>query len=270
VAKPPQQDKAPSGLAGIVVSRTGQPADVIELIMADHRRIRRLRAVLDDAVRCGGDSGSGWMLAHVWQRLAGLLEVHTRAEEEICYLLMFGSGPLAGRRRQAAAADHDDIRDAIGEAALQPAGSARWWGAVRAVLAISAGHLEREERDMLVGWQARLTMSRRRELGRQWLGFTAALRLDAAQHADDPTSTAYKASHQPNRIVLRLNDHVRPGPLLRLGHLFVVRRFARAAAVATAGGVGRTAVLVRGLQRRQQVEVVDPGADLLEHSVRSR
>jgi Hemerythrin HHE cation binding domain len=193
VAKPPQQDKAPSGLAGTVVSRTGQPADVIELIMADHRRIRRLRAVLDDAVRCGGESGSGWMLAHVWQRLAGLLEAHTRAEEEICYLPMFGSGPLADERRQAAAADHDDIRAAISEAALQPAGSARWWSAARAVLAISADHLEREERDMLDGWQARLTMSRRRELGRQWLGFMAALRLDAAQHADDPTSTADKA-----------------------------------------------------------------------------
>lgn len=36
-------------------------ADIIELIMADHRRIRRLCRALDDAVRWERDSGPGWM-----------------------------------------------------------------------------------------------------------------------------------------------------------------------------------------------------------------
>ncbi len=163
-----------------VIPQSGQQADVIELIMADHRRIRRFREVLDDAIRCG--RGSGWMLAHVWQRFSGLLEAHARGEEEICYLPMFGASPRPGEWR-AAVADHDDIREAIGEAALHPVGSALWWGAARSVLTVIAGHLEREERDMLTGWLPRLTMRRRRELGSQWLAFAAAWRLDAAPEA---------------------------------------------------------------------------------------
>ena len=118
------------------------------------------------------------MLAHVWQRLAGLLGAHTRAEEEICYPLSGCSRPDAGRRRDAID-DHEDIREAIGEASLQRVGSPLWWRAVRAVLAVSAGHLDREERDVLPCCLARLTVSQRRELGRQWLRFIAAWTLDA-------------------------------------------------------------------------------------------
>ncbi len=158
----------------------GAPADVIELIMADHRRIRRFREVLDDAVRGGPASGSGWMLAHVWQRATDLLGSHTRAEEEICYLTMFGPGSRLGEWRREAVADHDDIREAIEEALLQPVGSALWWNAARAALAASADHLKCEERDMLVSWLPRLTMRRRLELGHQWLGFVAARRLELA------------------------------------------------------------------------------------------
>lgn len=148
-------------------------ADVIELIMADHRRIRRFREVLDDAVR-GPASGSGWMLAHVWERVTDLLDSHTRAEEEICYLPMFGPGSRLGEWRRDAIADHDDIREAIAEALLQPVGSALWWGAAGAALAVSADHLNREERDGLMSWLPRLTMRQRLELGHQWLAFVAA------------------------------------------------------------------------------------------------
>lgn len=162
----PQATRPPGGL----------PADVIELIMADHRRILRFREVLDDAVRGGPASGSGWMLAHVWERVTDLLDTHTRAEEEICYLPMFGPGSSAGEWRRDAVADHDDIREAIGEALLQPVGSALWWGAARTALEVSAEHFDREERDMLASWLPRLTMARRLELGRQWLAFTAAWR----------------------------------------------------------------------------------------------
>jgi hypothetical protein len=162
----------------------GPPADIIELIMADHRRIRRFREVLDNAVRGGPASGSGWMLAHVWERVTHLLDSHTRAEEEICYLPMFGPGSHLGEGRRDAVADHDDIREAIEEALLQPVGSALWWGAARAALADSADHLNREERDMLVGWLPRLTMRRRLELGHQWLAYVAARRLELAPVGD--------------------------------------------------------------------------------------
>ena len=92
--------------------------------MADHRRIRRLREALSDAVRYSGGSGPDWIVAHAWQRLSGLLEVHVRAEEEICYLPMFGSGSQAIKRIRDAVSDHDDIREAVGEASLQRAAPA--------------------------------------------------------------------------------------------------------------------------------------------------
>jgi hypothetical protein len=60
--------------------------------------------------------------------------------------------------------------------AVQPAGSAAWWRTVRTVLAVSAEHLEHEERDVLPVWLPGLSMSRRRELGRQWCAFMAAWR----------------------------------------------------------------------------------------------
>lgn len=166
-----------TGPSRTVVPPSGQPTGIFDLIMADHRRIRRLSAALDDMARWNGDSGS--MLGHAWLRLASLLEVHTRAEEEICYLPMSGCGPHAAEDRRAAIADHDDIREAIREASLHPPGSAPWWRAVRAALALTAGHLDREERGLLADGLAGLTMTKRRVLGRQWCAFIAAWRKDA-------------------------------------------------------------------------------------------
>ena len=155
----------------------GQPGDVIELIMADHRRIRRFCRALDDAVRWSGSSGPDWMPAHVWQRLASLLEAHMRAEEEICHLPMYGCHAHAAGRE--AVADHDDIREAIGEARLRPAGSRLWGATVSAVLMITGEHLDREERGPLAASLPRLTMRQRRELGRQYAGFITAWTLDS-------------------------------------------------------------------------------------------
>lgn len=156
------------------------PADIIELIMADHRRIRRLCDVLHDAARHDGGTRPDWMPGHVWQRLADLLVAHTRAEEQTCYLSMFGSGARAAERMRDSVADHDDIREVIGEASTQSVGSVPWWRAVRTVLAASAEHLEREERDILPDCLLELTMSQRKELGRQWCACIAAWRRNAS------------------------------------------------------------------------------------------
>lgn len=164
----------------LLVRGAGQAADVIELIMADHRRIRRLGQALDDAVRRSDRYSADWMLSQFWQRLAGLLEAHARAEEEICYLSMFGPGAHAAERRREAIADHDDIREAIGEASLQRTGSALWWRASGDALTVAAEHMEREERGVLADCLPRLTLTRRRELGRQWSAFLAAWTRDAA------------------------------------------------------------------------------------------
>lgn len=175
----PQHYSGPPAQARDISRPGGQPADVIELIRADHRRIRRLCQALDDAARWSGSSGPGWMPAAVWQRLANLLEAHARAEEEICYQPMYGCQAHAAERRREAIADHDDIREAISEARLRPAGSRLWWVAVSAVPAITIGHLDQEERGPLAAGLTRLAMSQRRELGRQYAGFVTAWTLDA-------------------------------------------------------------------------------------------
>lgn len=171
-------EPACTGSSHTVIPQSGPPADISELVMADHRRIRRLSAALDDAARW--DGGSGSTLAHAWLRLAGLLEVHTAAEEEICYLPMSRYRPGAAEDRHAAIADHDDIREAIREASLHQPGSGPWRRAVRAALACNADHLDREEHGLLAESLADLSMAQRRELGRQWRAFVAAWRLDAA------------------------------------------------------------------------------------------
>jgi len=179
----PLQHLGPSSPIRTVPAPGGQPADIIELIMADHRRIRRLCRALADGARWGSETGSGSMLADVWEPLAGLLEAHIRAEEEICYLPVFWCRPHAAERRREAIADHEDIREALREASLQRIGSAPWWRAVRAVVATTVDHLDREERDVLAGFSPRLTMTRRRQLGRQCSAFTAAWRLDTVPGA---------------------------------------------------------------------------------------
>jgi hypothetical protein len=164
--------------AGLPSGGGGRWGDIIELVMADHRRIRRLGGALQDAARANGTCRPDWMLAHVWQRFAGLLAAHFRAEEEICYLPMFGPGPQAAGQRREAVADHDDIREAVGEAGFQRVGSALWWRPVRYALAASAAHLDREEDGVLAGCLPRLTMNDRQALGRQWSVFTAAWAQD--------------------------------------------------------------------------------------------
>ena len=73
-------------------------ADIVEVILADHKRIRRMLGALDDAASYGEDPCAGWMLAPVWCWLADLLELHAEAEEEICYLALSGQGRPRPRR----------------------------------------------------------------------------------------------------------------------------------------------------------------------------
>jgi hypothetical protein len=148
-------------------------ADIIELILADHQRVRRLEIGLRDAARrCGAEPS--WVLPHVWDRLADLIEEHTAAEEEICWLTMFGAGPTAAARVRQMTATGEDIREAIAESRLQPAGSACWWMAVNHALrnwTVQAGH---EETVILTGFACRSDQSLRDRLARQWLAFGAS------------------------------------------------------------------------------------------------
>lgn len=73
-------------------------ADIVEVILAGHKRIRRMLGALDDAASYGQDPCAGWVPAPVWCRLADLFELHAGAGEEICYLALFGQGRPRPRR----------------------------------------------------------------------------------------------------------------------------------------------------------------------------
>ena len=169
VNPPGPPDEARATLA----TATGFTCDIIELVRADHRRIRSLCASLGAAAR-PGDPGPRQVPVQLWQQLAGLLVSHFEAEEEICHLALFQAVPHADERRRETVADHDDIRAAVEEASLQPAGSAPWWRAVTAAVAACAEHLDREERGVLAECLPRLTWAQRQMLGHQWSAFVAA------------------------------------------------------------------------------------------------
>jgi hemerythrin HHE cation binding domain-containing protein len=185
-APAPQYPGAPGEIRRYVPVRNAEAnlsPDIVELIMADHRRIRRLCGAVYDAARPGGQPGPDWMLDHVWQRLADLLVAHTQAEEETCYASITGADPRATGRMRDPVADHEDIRKIIGEASRYPVGSAPWWHAVSTVIEMSTEHHEREERDILPRSVKGLSLSRRKELGRQWCAFMAAWRRDAGRRS---------------------------------------------------------------------------------------
>jgi Hemerythrin HHE cation binding domain len=167
--------------------------DIIELVLDDHRRIRRLREALHDTARYGAGTGPGGGLAGAWDRLAGLIELHLSAEQEICWLPMCGTGPRGREQIAAAAAAAADIMAAIGESRLQPAGSPCWWLAVNDALSACAAQLGWEENVILSGFARRADRPPRDQLGRQWLAYTAAARLDQTPAGPDiapvPAST---------------------------------------------------------------------------------
>jgi hypothetical protein len=124
-------------------------SEIGELIVAEDARILRLFRSLDDLVRRGDPAVARLGLAQIWARLASLLEVHTRAEEEICFPLVFGSGACTLAFMETATADHDDMREAVAEARLLDVGSARWSQLISMIHAACTEHFAGEERGPL-------------------------------------------------------------------------------------------------------------------------
>ena len=124
--------------------------DITDVILNDHDQQRRMFAYLDDIDRSNTDS-----LDAVWTRLRIALEVHAEAEERLFYphLLKIGTG--AGGEDSAAEEvtdvikDHNEIRDAIKEAAKHAVGSENWWKAVAKTEEANSDHMAEEEREDL-------------------------------------------------------------------------------------------------------------------------
>jgi hypothetical protein len=148
-------------------------SEIGELIIAEHARILRLFRALDDLARRGDSAVARLALSQVWARLASLLEVHTRAEEEICFPLVFGSGTSTPDLVETATADHDDIRETVEEARLFEVGSARWWQLISAIHTACTEHFASEEHGPLAQVCGSLPPEKSKVLVRQWAAFAS-------------------------------------------------------------------------------------------------
>jgi RecJ-like exonuclease len=148
-------------------------ADILEVILSDHRRIRRLQQGLREAARMSG-SKPGWVLPHTWERLASLIEILTITEEEICWLPMSAAVPEIRARAREMAAVGADIREAIAEARLVPCRTPPWWRAVNDALAACAAQMECVEQEILPTFARHADQRLCDRLSRQWLVFQAA------------------------------------------------------------------------------------------------
>lgn len=152
--------------------------DIVELISAEHVRIRNLIGKLDafrlDAALAGPAPEAGL----TWAALAGFLRFHVDAAEEIAYLPLAGATPEAAAAIVRAAEADADIRAAVGETQLSRPGSPTWQLAVQAACSAARSHIACVESDPLLHFQHRTALKVRRTLGRQWVAFMAARALD--------------------------------------------------------------------------------------------
>jgi hypothetical protein len=145
--------------------------DITDMILTQHHEQRRTFALLDELA----DDPAG--LAAVWKRLTILLEVHAKAEEEFFYprLLQIGTGggdaESAESETKDAIKDHNEIRDAIAEAAKHEVGSDAWWKAVRETDEANSDHMAEEEREDLVDFRRHADLQTRHDIAVEFIRY---------------------------------------------------------------------------------------------------
>ena len=90
--------------------------DIIALVEANYLHITRWAARLGELSRLDSGQQPIPVLVRTWQTLTSLIELHIRADEEICGPAIFGPterGRVLARETRAA---HEDIREIIREA----------------------------------------------------------------------------------------------------------------------------------------------------------
>jgi len=161
--------------------------DITELILDDHDRFRRAFAELDTLQTTTPDTAA---LKRVWDPLAARLDLHAVAEEEIFYpqLLRRGDDGEAEDETLDAIGDHNDIRDAVHDAAGVPVASDAWWEAVGRARVANDEHMAEEEREALADFRRNSPPGLRDTLGRRFRRFTqehpGARGLDTSEPSD--------------------------------------------------------------------------------------
>jgi hypothetical protein len=148
--------------------------DITQLILDDHHEQRRLFAILE---QIGPEDIPA--LSAIWDRLGAFLELHAAAEETVFYPALLEVG-LAAQRKEGAEAetldairDHNEIRDAVGEAARHPVGSAEWFAAVAAANLANGDHMAEEEREPLADFRRLAGLEQRHNLAIAFTTFQA-------------------------------------------------------------------------------------------------
>jgi hypothetical protein len=148
--------------------------DITQLILDDHHEQRRLFAILEQVDRTDTEA-----LTAVWGRLAAFLEVHAAAEEAIFYPALLRVG-IAARRKAGvedetldAIGDHNEIRDAVAEAARHPVGSDDWYAAVAGANVANGDHMAEEEREGLTDFRRLAGLQQRHDLAVAFAAYEA-------------------------------------------------------------------------------------------------
>lgn len=145
--------------------------DIVDCILADHDRQRRMFAALDMA---RDDEES---LGQIFNRLRNFLEAHAEAEELYFYprLLQCGDGALdsesAEETTDDAIDDHNKIAHAAEAAGREKVGSEAWWKCVDQANLQNSKHMSEEERQGLTDFRRRVPLEERIALGIKYLAF---------------------------------------------------------------------------------------------------
>lgn len=182
----------------VLVSVSDAADDITSLILDDHDTFRRAFAALDDLQ--GPDTEPGRLagrLMQVWTPLADLLDVHAVAEERIFYPALLRKGEDAEDETLDAIGDHNDIRDAVHDAAGHQPGSEAWWAAVNRARQANTEHMAEEEDDGLADCRRNSTQENRIRLGREFAAFKQRHPTAADLDTSDQDPEEYVAEHSP-------------------------------------------------------------------------
>ncbi|HWG02980.1 MAG TPA: hemerythrin domain-containing protein [Trebonia sp.] len=155
-------------------------ADILQLLTASRYHIQlarsRLRKLTGQPLAGSGAFPVISAIHSAWNDLATLIDWHMAAEDEICRIPAAGSSPAGGAGATDALERHDDIRDALRAARLQPPGSPRW----RHMTAQALSAWSRDDSGpALAAELRRLAPDRRSQLARHWRAYMEARTRDA-------------------------------------------------------------------------------------------
>lgn len=141
-------------------------SDIVDLITADHEEQRRRFAHIESVT-------DPTAIRRQWTPLCTLLELHAAAEEESLYERV-ARIPDGGEQARDGVHEHNEIRNAIGEAGEHEPGSELFLLAVRQAKAANDHHMAEEEKEVLPNLRAHVDEGARQELGQRFEEFKRA------------------------------------------------------------------------------------------------